>query len=98
MTRLEPYLEDFASIPHAALARYRGYPQEILIEHSKRSAASCTYDHMVEEAVKLFSDREDVRLLDLRGLKLWLIGKDEHTVVRWKKMDEDGRSRRYPTK
>jgi hypothetical protein len=51
---------------------------------------------MVEEAVIKLSGTKTVRQVESKGLKLWLF--DDHTVVRWKKMDEDGKSRNYPTK
>ena len=52
---------------------------------------------MVASADKRLINRDGVRPLDISGLKLWLF---EHAniVVRFKKMDEDGRSRNYPTK
>lgn len=98
MGRLEPYLDDFAAIATEGVRVYRTYPPNILIEHSKRTAANCIYDHMIMECERRFYDRDDVKLLDIRGLKVWLIGKNQHTVIRWKKMDEDGRSRNYQTK
>lgn len=106
MQRLEPLLDDFDAVPRHAMAFYRGYMRlvkgnpasDVLLEHSKRTAACCIYDHMVAECERRFDGREDIRLLELRGLKVWLVGKHEpHTVFRWKKMDEDGRSRNYPT-
>lgn len=106
MQRLEPLLDDFDAIPRHAMGFYRSYARmvndrptnDVLLEHSKRTAANCIYDHMVAECERRFSSREDMRILEIRGLKLWLIGYDPHTVIRWKKMDEDGRSRNYPTK
>src|SRR5262249_45949518 len=61
-----------------------------------RAAAACTYCHIVFEAERRFMGRPRIVPLDLRGLKVWLI--DDKAVIRWKKMDEDGRSRSYPTK
>jgi hypothetical protein len=98
MERLDPLLDEFSAIAHYAVSFYRGYAPAVLIEHSKRSAANCIYDHMVAECERRFYGRQDIRLLDIRGLKLWLIGERHHTVIRWKKMDEDGGSRNYPTK
>ena len=106
MARLDPFLDDFDAIPRQAMEFYRGYVRllrgkpvnDVLLEHSKRTAANCIYDHMVAECERRFFARPDIKLLEIRGLKLWLIGRDEHAVIRWKKMDEDGRSRNYPTK
>jgi hypothetical protein len=98
MERLEPFLDIFDSIAREAVALYQTYPPKLRIEHSKRAAATCTYDHMVAAAERKFLNRGDIKPLTIQGLKLWLIGKDHHTVIRWKKMDEDGRSRNYQTK
>lgn len=98
MDRLELYLDLFDSIPREAVALYQTYAPKVLIEHSKRAAATCTYDHMVAAADRKFLDRDDVKPLTIQGLRLWLLGRDQHTVIRWKKMDEDGRSRNYQTK
>jgi hypothetical protein len=98
MDRLESLLDLFDSIPREAVALYQTYPPKVLIEHSTRAAATCIYDHMVAAADRKFLDRDDIKVLTIQGLRLWLIGKDQHTVIRWKKMDEDGRSRNYQTK
>lgn len=62
-----------------------------------RAQAACTYAHMVSAADRRFLGRDGVRSLEIRGLKLWVF---EHAgvVIRFKKMDEDGRARNYPTK
>jgi hypothetical protein len=52
---------------------------------------------MVADADRRFLGRAEVRLIDVRGLKLWLI-ESANAVIRWKKMDEDGKTRNYPTK
>ena len=90
-------LNDYDAITREAHATYRAYDPGVLIEHDVRAQATCTYSHMVASADKRFITREGVRPIEIRGLKLWLF---EHAsiVVRFKKMDEDGRSRNYPTK
>jgi hypothetical protein len=90
-------LDEFDSIVREAHAKYRTYDPAILIEHDVRAQANCTYCHMVAAAERRFLDRTAIRPLEIRGLKVWLI---EHArvVVRFKKMDEDGRTRNYPTK
>ena len=95
MQRMEPVLDDLNAIPRAAHAAYRSYDPRHLIEHSPRSQATCIYDHMVAEADRRFGERDGVEPIDVRGLKLWVF--DQHTVVRFKKMDEDGVTRNYPT-
>jgi hypothetical protein len=77
-------------------AKYRAYESGILIEHDRRAAATCTYCHMVAEADRRFIGRPGIIPLEVAGLKVWLVSGD--AVLRLKKMDEDGRSRNYPTK
>src|ERR1700722_8250276 len=90
-------LDDIDAIAREAHATYRRYDSGVLIEHDLRAQATCTYTHMVAGADRRFLGREGVRVLEIRGLKLWLFEEAE-VVVRFKKMDEDGRSRNYPTK
>jgi len=93
---LAPLIDDLDQIPRLAHKKYRTYDAGIRLEHDPRAQASCTYCHMVAEAERRFLDRQRIVLKDLRGLKVWLI--EDKAVLRWKKMDEDGRSRNYPTK
>jgi len=95
MKLIEPLLDDIDQITRGAHGRYRDYPAQVLIEHSPRTAATCTYDHMVAMADELWTDRPGIVAIELGGLKLWLI--KDVVVLRLKKMDEDGRSRNYPT-
>ena len=96
MQRLEPLLDDLDAIPRVAHGVYRSYSPQHLIEHSARSQATCIYDHMVAEAERRFGLRDGIRPLDIRGLKLWVVG--QHAVIRFKKMDEDGTTSNYPTR
>lgn len=95
MGSLEHLLDDFDLIARNGHATYRRTPAELLIEHSSRSAACCTYDHMVAEADRRLLSKADIKPLEIRGLKLWMV--EHHAVIRFKKMDEDGRGRNYPT-
>jgi hypothetical protein len=90
-------LDEFDALTRESHATYRSYDSAILIEHDARAQANCTYAHMVAAADRRFINRAGIRSLEIRGLKLWLF---EHAsvVVRFKKMDEDGRSRNYPTR
>jgi hypothetical protein len=96
MKLIEAYLDDFDAVPRAAFELYRTYSPNVLIEHSSRTAASARYDHMVAEGDRRFLGRRGFVPLDIGGLKVWLV--DGVAVVRWKKMDEDGKTRNYPTK
>lgn len=90
-------LDVFDQITRNAHARFREYRPEDLIELDSRAQAACTYCHMLADADRRFLGWENVRTLDIRGLKLWHF-EDPNAVIRFKKMDEDGRSRVYPTK
>lgn len=96
MAAIDHLLDDFDDIAREAVARYRRYDPDVLLELDSRAEASCVYCHMYASATRRFSDRTDVRAVDTRGLKVWIVGND--AVIRFKKMDEDGRSRTYPTK
>jgi hypothetical protein len=91
-------VDHFDQISRVAHTKYRSYAVgDIAIEHDVRAQAACTYAHMLAEADRRFMNLPRVVPLDIRGLKLWLF-KDFDVVFRLKKMDEDGRSRNYPTK
>lgn len=90
-------ISEFDEIARAAHNRFRGYRPEDLVELDQRAQAACTYAHMLADSDRRFLDRPEVRTLDIRGLKLWHFVKAD-VVVRLKKMDEDGRTRNYPTK
>lgn len=89
-------IDDIDGIPRAAFETYRRYSPEVLVELDTRAAAACIYAHMVAEADRRWIGRRGIKPIDVRGLKVWLIS--DIVVLRWKKMDEDGRSRNYPTK
>jgi hypothetical protein len=96
-----PFLDALDAIPRRAFQTYRHYPAEILLDHTPRAAANCTYDHMFTEAERQLSTESGVTIHEIRGLKLFGIGITATTrgaLVRFKRMDEDGRSRNYPTK
>ena len=96
MLLVEHLLDDIHHITNTAHARYRSYPLEVLVQHSSRAAATCTYDHMVAIADSVWGDRSGIIQKEVRGLKVWIIG--AVAVLRFKKMGEDGRTRNYPTK
>lgn len=90
-------LDEIERVPRNAHALYRSYGDQILLEHDPRAQAACTYCHMASEADRLFTGHQGVRPLDINGLRLWFL-EDADLVIRFKKMDEDGRGRNYPTK
>jgi hypothetical protein len=97
MDALDAHLDDFDQIARIAHGRYRAYAPADLIELDSRAQAVCTYCHMVAEADRRFLGRPGIRLFEIRGLKIWLF-EEANALIRWKKMDEDGLHRNYPTK
>ena len=95
LARIEDLIDDLDQVPRVGFQTYRGYRAEHLLEHDARAAAACMYCHMVAEADRRFVDRAGVVPKDIRGLKVWLIR--DAAVIRWKKHDEDGNTRNYPT-
>jgi hypothetical protein len=95
MAALSGLLDDCHAIPHVAHRKYRAYPSDVLVEHDPRAAAACTYSHMVAEAERRWIGRSGVAFKEIKGMKVWIVGQD--AVLRWKKMDEDGKARNYPT-
>src|SRR6266542_1122985 len=94
----ETILDELAEIVRAGHERYMAYRPEDLIELDVRAQSACTYCHMHSEADRRLIGRDGIRPLDVRGgLKLWLF-EAANVVFRLKKMDEDGKTRNYPTK
>lgn len=94
----EDAVDELAEIIRAGHDRYMGYTPADLLELDVRAQAACTYCHMHAEADRRLMGRGDVRPIDYTGgLKLWLY-EAANVVIRLKKMDEDGKSRNYPTK
>lgn len=96
MESIDHLLDDLDFICRHGLATYRTYPPAILIEHDARATASNIYCHMLAEAERRLLNVPGVLLKDIRGLKAFLVS--DVAVIRLKRMDEDGRSRNYPTK
>jgi hypothetical protein len=95
MALITHLLNDIDQIARIGFAKYRAYPPDILIEHDPRAGANCIYRHMVAEADRRWLDRRGIVVTDIRGLKVWLI--EDKAVLRWKRMDAEGRARSYPT-
>ena len=96
MEGLELYLDDLDQIARLGFAKYREIPIEFRLEHCARSRANCTYDHMMAEADRRFEDVAKLRRIETNGLKVWAV--DDHTVIRFKKMNHEGQSRNYQTR
>jgi hypothetical protein len=96
MEGLDPLLEDLDQIVRSGFSTYRKYDPLHLIEHTPSASALNIYCHMVAEAERRFVGRAGVIPLNVPGLKTWAVG--QRAVIRFKKMDEDGHTRNYPTK
>jgi len=96
MNQLDAHFEQIDAICRGGLARYQEYPPQYRIDHDGRAAANCIYSHMVALADAFLTDKPGVVFKNIKGLKVWILG--DRATIRFKKMDEDGRSRNYPTK
>lgn len=95
MRVLNPHLGIVHDILHEAFGKYQAYPPEALAEHDERAAAACVHSHIITAVTAAFTDVSGATLLNVRGLKVLNVG--DRVVARFKKVDEDGRSRSYPT-
>jgi hypothetical protein len=94
----EAVLDELSDIVRKGHSQYMSYRPEDLVELDVRAQSACTYCHMHAEADRRLLDRPGIRPMEIRGgLKLWLY-ESSNVVIRLKKMDEDGKSRNYPTK
>lgn len=94
----EALLDELSAIVRAGHSRYMTYRPEDLVELDVRAQSACTYCHMHAEADRRLMGRDGIRTMEVRGgLKLWLV-ESANVVFRLKKMDEDGKTRNYPTK
>jgi hypothetical protein len=103
MAHIEFLADDLDGICRYGFTTYRGYAPEVLVEHDPRAAAACTYAHMAAEAERRFAAlHPKVQPIDPRplgGLKVWRVGDaGADALIRFKKHDEDGYSRNYPTR
>lgn len=106
MDGLDFLLDDLDRICRDAFSRYRRYDPGDLLEHDSRAAAACVYSHMAADAERRWPAQNlttppeevgaSVQLIEVRGLKVWAVR--DFAIVRFKKHDEDGKSRNYPTK
>jgi hypothetical protein len=92
---IEHLFDHIYEIPRLALSTYNDIPPGIRIDYDPRAQANCVWCHMQTEADRRLTGMPQVTLREINGMKVWLIG--DAAVLRFKKMDEDGRSRNYPT-
>jgi hypothetical protein len=74
---------------------YLTYPIDKRIVHSLRSRASLVHDHMVDRATKYAAIEDDVRVVNVGGLYLFVVG--GKMAIRLKKFDKELKTRNQPT-
>lgn len=89
-------LVEFDEITRHGFNTYQTIPIGWKLDLTPRAQAACIYDFMMAESERRLSSRSDIRMLELRGLKVWAI--EDHTLVRFKKMDASGLKCNYRTK
>lgn len=88
-------LVELDDITRIGFGKYQDIPLELRIDLGPRAQAACIYDFMMAEATRKFTGRGDLRLVNMHGLQAWAI--EDHTLVRFKKMDATGAKRNYQT-
>jgi len=96
MAVLGPHLPALHGCILRGFARYQEeYPSVVRAEHDNRAAAACVYAHIATEVTATFEEVPQATMLDVRGLRVLNI--NDQVVIRFKKVDETGRSVSYPT-
>lgn len=95
MALAAPLLPTFHDCWQAAVSKFQDYPLDLVAEHDDTTVANIIRSHMLMQLRLLFTDHPHAAMIEVRGLKL-LRFKDE-LVFRFKKVDESGRHRNYPT-
>jgi hypothetical protein len=92
---LEPYLYRIAACIRRGFGKYQGYPTEYRADHDNRAAANCVHSHILTEVSAEFIDIPGAAVLNARGLRV--LNVRDRVVGRFKRVNEEGRSRSYPT-
>ncbi len=96
MAVLDPYLGLLAGCVRRGFARYQtDYPPLIRAEHDNTAAAKNVHRHVLAEVTMAVDGIRGLAMVDVRGLNVLNIL--DRIVLRFKKMDEEGRSVSYPT-
>jgi hypothetical protein len=88
-------LNEVEEITRFGFDRYHEISPNLKVDLDPRAQAACIYAFMMAEADRRFVGRTDMRLIKLRGLKVWAV--DDHTLIRFKKMDKTGQGQNYST-
>lgn len=92
---LDAHLPSIYSVVDGAWQDYMAYPIDKRIVHSPRSRASLVHDHMLDRAAKYAAKEQSVKIVETRGLYLFVFG--EQIAVRFKKFDEELKTRNQPS-
>jgi hypothetical protein len=95
MGMLEPFLPRIAGCVRRGFDKYQEYPTEFRADHDNRAAASCVHAHILTGVSAEFIDVPGAVVLNARGLRVLNIR--DRVVGRFKRVNEEGRSRSYPT-
>lgn len=96
MAKLEPYLERIYGRFDAAFDLYlQEYSDRARAELDERASASALWCHILKEFQREFLEEPGFHFIERRGLHL--INMRDELVMRWKKVDENGRHRNADT-
>jgi hypothetical protein len=96
MAVVEPYLPVLSNSVRRAFATYQvGYPASVKAAHDNAAAAKNVHRHVLDEITIATDGLSGVVMVNARGLMVLNI--HDRALLRFKKMDEDGRSASYPT-
>jgi hypothetical protein len=94
---LKPHIAALKSLPFEAWAEYHGeIPGSILLKFCPRTRASGIHNLMISAATKYAAVSSGVRIFEsqmMRGITV-----NNRLAIRFKKLDEDNRSRNQPSK
>ncbi len=96
MAVLQPYLSVLTASVRRAFTTYQDlYPDRVKAAHDNTAAAKNVHRHVLEEVELAIIDLSGLAMVDARGLMVLNI--HDRLIIRFKKMDEEGRSASYPT-
>ena len=91
---LEPYHRELWEIWHTAWKRWLKLPDRAVLNHD-RVRANIVWAFAIDEATSRFDETEEIRINDAHATKTFEI--EDKLLFRFKKMDQKGISRNYPT-
>lgn len=97
MVAIVPILPLVNDILNGAVEFYFGenYSDAARAQHTARAAANCIYSHAERLMLDADGTRVGLHILDVRGLRV--MNWQDKALLRFKKVDANGRSSNYPT-